>query len=67
MTWQRHHRYSGNEPDGTIKLMAAYLPYCSRFVTADRKQETRLREIAVEAKVDCEVVSYTEFLASLVV
>jgi hypothetical protein len=47
------------------QMMAAYLPYCSRFVTADRKQEIRLREIAVEAKVDCEVLSYSDFLASL--
>jgi hypothetical protein len=48
------------------QMMAVYLPYCSRFVTADRKQETRLREIAVEAKlVDCEVLSYADFLTSL--
>jgi hypothetical protein len=33
-------------------------------VTADRKQETRLREIAVEAKLECEVLCYTDFLAS---
>lgn len=47
------------------QMMAAYLPYCSRFVTADRKHETRLREIAVEAKVDCEVLSYADFLTGL--
>jgi hypothetical protein len=46
------------------QMMSVYLPYCSRFVTADGKQETRLREIAVEAKLDCEVLSYPDFLAS---
>jgi hypothetical protein len=45
-------------------MMAVYLPYCSHFVTADRKQETRLREIAVEAKVDCEVLSYVNFVST---
>jgi predicted nucleic acid-binding protein len=47
------------------QMMAVYLPYCSRFVTADGKQETRLREIAVEASLDCEVLSCNDFLASL--
>lgn len=46
------------------QMMAVYLPYCSRFVTADGKQETRLREIAIEAKIHCEVLSYRDFLAS---
>jgi hypothetical protein len=46
------------------QMMAIYLPYCSRFVTADGKQETRLREIATETKVECEVLSYLDFLAS---
>jgi hypothetical protein len=46
------------------QMMAVYLPYCSRFVTADGKQETRLRAIAVEAKIGCEVLSYADFLAS---
>ena len=46
------------------QMMAVYLPYCSRFVTADWRQEKRLREIAVEAKLDCEVLSYAGFLAS---
>jgi hypothetical protein len=46
------------------QMMAVYLPYCSRFVTADGKQETRLREIGEEAKLECEVLSHTAFLAS---
>jgi hypothetical protein len=46
------------------QMMAVYLPYCTRFVTADRKQETRLREIVGEAKLNCEVLSYRDFLAS---
>jgi hypothetical protein len=46
------------------QMMAVYLPYCSRFVTADAKQETRLREIASEAKLNCEVLSYRDFLVS---
>jgi hypothetical protein len=32
-------------------MMAVYLPCCSRFVTADDKQETRLREIAVDTDI----------------
>jgi predicted nucleic acid-binding protein len=45
------------------QMMAAYLPYCSRFVTHDKKQLERLRDIAVEAKLDCEVLSYKNFCA----
>lgn len=47
------------------QMMAVYLPYCRWFVTADGKQETRLREIAREAKLACTVLSYRDFLASL--
>jgi hypothetical protein len=46
------------------QMMTAYLPYCSRFVTADGKQETRLREIDREAMLNCEVLSYRDFLAN---
>jgi hypothetical protein len=45
-------------------MMAVYLPYCGRFVTRDAKQEERLREIAIEVQVDCEVLYYENFLAS---
>jgi hypothetical protein len=46
------------------QMMAVYLPYCSRFVTQDKKQLERLRDIAVETKLDCEVLSYKSFCAS---
>jgi hypothetical protein len=45
-------------------MMAAYLPYCERFVTRDKKQTTRLNEIAVEAQISCDVRYYDEFLDS---
>jgi hypothetical protein len=48
-------------------MMAAYLPYCGRFVTDDWPQEMRLREIATEARIDCEVLSYEKFNASFMV
>jgi hypothetical protein len=51
-------------PGRNDQMMASYLPYCSRFVTADWRQGKRLREIALESKLDCEVLSYTDFLAS---
>lgn len=35
-------------------MMAAYLPYCDKFVTADWAQRKELTEIAIEAKVGCE-------------
>ena len=46
------------------QMMAVYLPYCTRFVTDDWRQEERLRDIAVEAKLTCEVLLYEDFLAS---
>lgn len=42
-------------------MMAAYLPYCERFVTADWAQAKALREIAKEARIDCEILSFKEF------
>lgn len=42
-------------------LMAVYLPYCDRFVTHDWQQEKSLREIAAEARISCDVVSYKNF------
>jgi hypothetical protein len=51
-------------PGRNDQMMAVYLPYCSRFVSDDWRQEERLREIATEAKLDCEVLSYADFLAS---
>jgi hypothetical protein len=48
-------------------MMATYLPYCDRFVTTDPPQRNELSEIAAEAKIDCEVVSFKEFEDSLTV
>jgi len=42
-------------------MMAAYLPYCDKFVTADWAQRKELTEIAVEAKIDCEILSFEQF------
>jgi hypothetical protein len=53
-----------NLPGRNDQMMSVYLPYCSRFVTADWRQEERLREITLEVHVDCEVLSYADFLAS---
>lgn len=46
-------------------LTATYLPYCDRFVTDDRPQKTELREIAAEARIDCEILSLEEFELSV--
>jgi hypothetical protein len=48
-------------------MMAAYLPYCGRFVTADWPQRKELREVATEAKIDCEILSFNEFALSFAV
>ena len=42
-------------------LMAAYLPYCDRFVTGDWAQERDLREIAGAAGIACDVLSFDDF------
>jgi hypothetical protein len=42
-------------------MMAAYLPYCDRFITADWAQKKELRQIVVEAQIDCEVLSFEGF------
>jgi hypothetical protein len=46
-------------------LMAIYLPYCNRFVTADRMQEKCLREIASVSGLGTEVVFYDDFYDSI--
>jgi hypothetical protein len=33
-------------------------------VTRDKKQKQRLREVAVEAQVDCDVLYYDDFVGS---
>jgi hypothetical protein len=53
-----------NEPDPPGRndlLMAVYLPYCGRFVAKDWPQERDLRQIAVEARIDCDVLSFKDF------
>jgi hypothetical protein len=47
--------------------MATYLPYCERFVTADWAQRKDLHEIATEAKIGCEILSFEEFDLSFAV
>lgn len=42
-------------------MAAAYLPYCNWFVTADEPQERSLLEVASEAKLECEILSFNEF------
>jgi hypothetical protein len=49
------------------QMMATYLPYCDQFVTEDKKQLERLREISGEAKLGCVVSSYSAFWACLLV
>jgi hypothetical protein len=45
------------------QMMSIYLPYCNRFVTRDKKQLERLRDVAVAPRVDCDVASYEAFCA----
>jgi hypothetical protein len=50
-------------------LMAAHLPYCDKFITAEKKgeQEKCLRELATVAGLETEIVSYDEFCDSFLV
>ena len=48
-------------------MMAAYLPYCDRFLTNDWAQEKSLREIATEARIDCDIQSCENFNASFMI
>ena len=50
-------------------FMAAHLPYCDKFVTAEknRKQEKCLREVAAVAGLETEVLSYDDFCNSFLV
>jgi len=50
------------EPPGRNDLlMAVYLPYCGRFVAKDWPQERDLRQIATQAEIACEVLSFRDF------
>jgi hypothetical protein len=52
----------GPKAPGRIDLlMAAYLPYCSRFVTADWPQRRDLAEVAAQARIGCTVLAFEEF------
>lgn len=50
-------------------FMAAHLPYCDKFITAEknREQEKCLREIVAVAGLETEVLSYDEFCDSFLV
>jgi hypothetical protein len=50
-----------NPPGRNDLLMAVYLPYCSRFVAKDWPQERDLRQIATQAEIASDVLSYKEF------
>ncbi len=50
-------------------FMSVCLPYCHKFVTAEknREQERCLREVAAVANLDTEILSYDDFCASILV
>lgn len=48
-------------------MMAAYLPYCGRFLTSNWAQEKSLREIATEARIDCDIQSCANFNAGFMI
>ena len=43
------------------QMMSIYLPYCDYFVTRDKKQLDRLRDIAAGADTGCHVLSFEGF------
>jgi hypothetical protein len=48
-------------------FMAAHLPYCDKFITADPEQEKCLREIAMLAGLETQILSYDDFCESFLV
>jgi len=55
-------------PAGRNDLMtAAYLPYCGRFVSDDWPQRRDLSEVAIEAGLSCEILSFEAFHRSLAI
>jgi hypothetical protein len=50
-------------------FMAVHLPYCDKFVTAEkyREQEKCLREVAFVAGLETEILSYDDFCDSFLV
>ena len=54
-----------NSPAGRNDLMmAVYLPYCDRFIADESSQGTSLREIAAEASINCDVLTFEQFDAA---
>jgi hypothetical protein len=54
-------RGQARAPGRNDLMMAAYLPYCDRFVTNDYSQREALRKVADEAELACEILSFEEF------
>ena len=50
-------------------FMAVHLPYCDKFVTAEKygEQERCLREVALVAGLETEILSYDDFCNSFLV
>jgi hypothetical protein len=50
-------------------FMAMHLPYCDKFVSAEKygEQERCLREIAFVAELETEILSYDDFCDSFLV
>jgi hypothetical protein len=48
-------------------FMSVCLPYCHKFITADREQEKCLREVAAVAGLETEILSYDDFRDSFLV
>jgi len=46
---------------GNDLFMSVCLPYCHKFVTADREQAKCLREVAAVAGLETEILSYDNF------
>jgi hypothetical protein len=46
-------------------MTAAYLPYCDQFITSDWAHRKDLREIAAAAEVECDILSFEEFVQRL--
>lgn len=70
MAW---YNWSLRVQDGTATagrndlMMAAYLPYCGRFVTNDWAQTHDLYEVAIAACIECEVLSLKELEQNLLI
>ncbi len=64
----RDMRGEGTYRAGRLDLfMAAYVPYCDRFITNDTGQLNSLRLVASDAAPSTEILSYTEFRRGLVI